>query len=585
MLISIGIGAAFLFTTAVEAFPEFFPLGAQQSFFGTIAALTLFPVLGRWRGERLIEPSGEAAWRLLRRIPASARVVRDGMALMVPCGEVSIGETVRIRPGEQVPLDGEVISGRSRVDESLWTASEVPVEKSPGSRLFGGALNKSGQLEMRVTDSGPATSLANIVKGVREGFLSRHRRPGPADRVCAGYAPAVVIIAAVSSLLWSWLGYEPRLQHAFAAFAFVLIAACPWSIGAIAPAALAAGIRRARSVGIRVRDPGVLRPSPEPDILIIDKTGILTRGRPRLLEIVRLGELEEDSILRLASAAGRRSGHPYSQALLDRTNGGGEPLAVDSAELFPGRGVEAEINGQRVRVGTLPWLAECGISPRADQAERCPVRSEPMLAFSVDGSLEGMLFFTDEPRSGVKEEVRRLAEMGVEVVLASGDREASVRAAARTSGIGRFFFEMGSQEKLKLVTELRDQGRCVAMAGDGFLDAPALSHSDLGIAFESAPLVPADSGAGFDLSAESADLVVRRRSLGSLRESLVLVRRVRKTAHENAMWSFGLQLPLIPVAAGALVPGLGIWFHPAQAAAAGVLGAVAVFLNSRRLLR
>ncbi|MFH1724351.1 MAG: heavy metal translocating P-type ATPase [Elusimicrobiota bacterium] len=590
MLVSVSVWAAFLFATVAVFIPEVLLPGVREPLFGTIAALVIFPSFGRWLEMRLTERSSEAVWKLTRRIPVTARVLRDGAETIVPCGQVLAADRVVVRPGEQVPLDGEVVEGNSRVDESLWTGDGAPVEKSAGSRVLGGSLNKDGTLTVSGPPGGQGTALSQLVAEVREGFSSKVPGPRLADRLAERYVPAVVIIAVVAALLWSWKGPEPRLQQAFTAFAFVLVAACPWSLGLAAPAALAVGMRRAARMGMRIRNPAVLQSLLRPDVVVVDKTGILTEGRPEVSEVLRFGEWKEGHLLRIALAAGRRSGHPYAEALLRRAPRAAA-LTVESVETYPRRGVSAVVDGSRVLVGSLSWLAEHGIEPTPRDLNDLLQRKEPLLALAIDGALAGIFFFRDPLRPGVADQVRALERMGVEVVLASGDRNAAVRHVAEAAGIRKVFTEVVEDEKVRVVAELQASGMKVAMVGEGFHDAPALSHADLGVALEADPGDEAEAGRrapatrGFDLAAEAADLVLRRRDLGSLARAIRLGTEIRNVIGENLMWAFVLQVLLIPVAAGAFVPGFGAWFRPGYAAGAAAVSALIIVLNSIRRLR
>ena len=592
MLISVSILAAFLYTTAASFIPESLPEPVRAPVFGTLAFLVFMPYFGLWLESWLTARSGEAVWKLTRRIPAAARILRAGAAVMVPCSEVGVGARVRVDPGEQVPLDGEVVEGVSRVDESLWTGIADPVEKSAGSRLLGGSVNKSGPLTVTVTGSGPMMALSRVVDSVRRGLEGKTPGFGLADRIAAGYVPAVVMISVVAALFWSWKGLDRRGAQAFAAFCFVLIAATPWAIGFAAPAAIAAGLRRARQLGIRIRNPSVLQHAPRPDVIVVDKTGVLTKGSPELAEVTCFYPWKEEELLQMVLAAGERSGHPYADALQRRLAGKSPALAVDSVETYPGNGVKAMMGGRLVLVGTLPWLEEYyGVEPDEKTVRLFSRRPDPLLAVAVDARLAGILEFNDPLRPEAAEQVRALKDMGIEVVLASGDREATVRHIAAQVGIAAFHAEAIEEEKVAIVTALQAAGKRVAMVGEGFLDAPALSHADLGIAFESGPR-DSEGGAvlykyapGIDLAAEAADLIVSRRDLGSFLEAIRLTTRIHRLIRENLSWAFVPQVLLLPLAAGAFVSDFGVWFHPSYAAGVGLCSTLVIAVNSFRRLR
>ncbi|TBR18129.1 heavy metal translocating P-type ATPase, partial [bacterium] len=585
MLVFLGVWAAMAQAVAAVFVPELLLAPARRPFFEVLAALVFFPSLGRWLEARLVERGGEALWTLARRIPRSVRLVTAGRDSVVPATSAGAGARFRVLPGEHIALDGSVVDGASRVDESLWTGGTAVLEKAPGSRVFGGSLNKTGELLVAAERPAADARLTRLVETVRVGVQAKAVVPGVADQLAASYAPGLLIVAVLAALAWSWKGPEPRLQRALTTLAHVLVAATPWTLGLAAPAALAAGLRRARRMGMRIRNPAVLQVLRVPDVLVVGKTGVLTQGRPALVETLCSPGFAEDDVLRLARAAGEGSGHPYAEAVARRAPAGARASSVES---YPGHGVSASVEGRRVLLGALPWLAEHGIVAGPQTLAALAGRSDPTVGVAVDGALAGVAVLSDPLRPSAAEEVAALARLGVKVVLASGDSRGAVEAAASAAGIEQVFSEVREEEKQRLVAGLQAEGRRVAMVGTGFLDAPALAQADFGIALDPAarPGSAREGGtAGFDLAAESADLVVSRLDLASLHDALRLTLRIREVVRENLTWVFVPQLILLPLAAGVLGPAFGIVFQPSYAAAAAAASAFCIAVNSVRRLR
>lgn len=585
MLVFLGVWAAMAQAVAAVFVPALLLPSARRPSFEMLAALVFFPSLGRWLEARLVERGGEALWTLARRIPRSVRLVAGGSDSVVSAGTAGVGARFRVMPGEHIALDGSVVEGSSRVDESLWTGGTAVLEKAPGSRVFGGSLNKTGTLLVAVERPAADARLTRIVETVRAGVQAKSVVRGVADQLAASYAPGLLIVAVLSALAWSWKGPEPRLERALTTLMHVLVAAAPWTLGLAAPAALAAGLRRARRMGMRIRNPAVLQVLRVPDVLVVGKTGVLTLGRPELVSAVAAAGWSEAEVLALAGAAGAGSGHPFAEAVARHAGAGPRASSVES---YPGHGVSANVAGRRVLFGALPWLAEHGIVPGSDVSARLAGRTDPMVGVAVDGALAGVAVLRDPLRPTAAEEVAALSRLGVTVVLASGDSKAAVDAAAAEAGIGLAYSEVREEEKQRLVAGLQADGRRVAMVGTGFLDAPALSQADFGIALD--PRARAGSArdpgsAGFDLAAESADLVVSRLDLASLHDALRLTLRIREVVRENLTLAFLPQFVLLPLAAGVLGPAFGVIFQPTYAAAGAAVSAFCIAVNSIRRLR
>lgn len=588
MLISISLWGAFVFSTAAVFLNELLPAAFRQHQLGPMAALVVCSLAGRWLESRLTARGGEALGRLLRRLPHAARLVRDGRESVSPSKDVRVGDRVRVLSGELIPFDGTVCAGSSSVDESLWTGYEAAVEKTVGSRVYGGTQNKGGTLTVEVGQVGPGMTLSKLVASVLEGLDAKETGAGSADRLAQGYVPAIVIVAVGVAVLWSWKGPEPRVWHAFTALTLVLAGSCPLAFTAAAPAALAAGMRRAARRGIRIRNPGHLQRMKVPDVVILSKKGVLTAGMPEVAEVLASDGWSEGELLRWAAAAESRSGHPFAHAVRRRV--GEAPLpALESVETSPGRGLVSLVAGRRVVVGSLQFLADQGVETSRFAEGRLEGKHHPLAGVAVDGEMAGVVLFTEPLREGSEDKIRMLERLGIEVVLASGDRAPAVRRAAQIAGIGKIFADVLEEGKTRLVAQFRAAGRTVAMVGDGVHDAVAMSRADLGMAL--APLRAEDDEPGrrhraaFDLSAEVADIVLSKRDLASLVYGIQLSIRIRRTVRENLMWAFAFHLPLVPIAAGALFVSTGASYGPLYPLAATALGVVAITVNSIRRLK
>jgi Cu+-exporting ATPase len=582
MLISISLWTSLLLSTAAVFFPETTRVVLFGHWLKPAAALVAMSLLGRLLEGWLTERGGEALGKIIRRVPTSARVERSGREVPVLTKDLCAGDVVLVRPGQPLPADGEVIEGTSRVDESLWTLSGEAVEKTIGARVLGGTQNKSGELRVRVGADAGGMQLVRVVEAVVAAVGSKSARAGVADAIARAYVPAVILTAVSAALIWSWGGPEPRAMHALAVLGTVLMVACPWGIDLAAPAALAAGLRRAAERGIRFRNPSVVEMFERPDVVVLDKKGILTEGRPTVADVICFGKWQRSEILRFAAAAERRSGHPFYEAL--RAAAGVKPLPkVESFETYPGQGVAATIGGKRVLAGSPAWLAEREATASKAHREQLQGHEDSLMALSIDGKVAGAVTFSDPLRPGVPEAVQELTRMGLEVVLASGDRNAAAHKVAERAGISRVYSEVQQDEKVRIISEIQAGGRKVVMVGEGVRDAAALSRADLGVAV--APAVarvdPRTAlGAGIDLAAEAADVLLPGRDLQQLALTLRMSLAIRGAIRSNLRWAFAPHVILLPVAAGALLPSFGISMSQRLVAAATAVGILAACINT-----
>ncbi len=568
-LVSLSTWAAFLYSVYVVLLPETLPPAARQTQWDAVAGLITLVTLGRWLEAKTRGKTNEAIVKLMRIAPKTVRVRRSGAELTVPLADVAVGETILVRPGEQVGLDGSVVAGASTVDESLLTGESLPVEKAPGSGVWGGTINKTGALEIVVSRPGSESALARIVEAVRASQATKPRIQRFADRVASWFVPFVMLIAAGSAVLWATYGPEPKVLYALSALISVFAVACPCALGLATPLAVIAGMGRAARLGIYIRNADVLEDVAKLDVVLFDKTGTLTAGRPSVVDEVLVSGTREE-LLAVALAAEQRSEHPFAAAVVAHAKAAGAAAPpVEAFEAVPGRGVKVQCEGRSVRAGSLSWLKEAGVTI---PAERFQESAGSVLGVAVDGSLLGAFILADTLRPSARAAVSALKSMGLEVYLLSGDRNAAAYAVAEQAGIKTVFAEILPEEKARIVGRLQAEGKKVAMVGEGFNDAPALSRADIGVALAT----------GTDIAIEAADMTLMNPDLGTLAAAISLCQRIRRVIWQNLFWAFAYNLMLIPVAAGAFYS-WGIVLQPRYAGAAMALSSLSVVFNSLRL--
>jgi len=573
-LVSVSTWAAFFYSAYVVLFPETLPPAARMTQWDAVSGLIVFVTLGRFLEAKTRGKTNEAVVKLMRLAPKTARVVRDGEEKTIPLREVAVGETVRVRPGEQIGTDGEVTSGRSTVDEAMLTGESMPVEKAPGSRVWGGTLNKNGSLEVRVARPGEESALSRLVESVRESQATKPKIQRTVDKLASWFVPAAFAFACLTAAAWLRWGPEPRVLLAMTCFVSVLASACPCALGLATPLAIVAGMGRAAGMGVFIRNAEILEEVGKLDVVLFDKTGTLTLGRPQVAGVI-LVKGTEDEMLAWAFACEERSEHPFAAAILSlaRERRVKAP-PVDSFEALPGRGVSIRSGARLVRAGSLPWLREEGVAIPQDDATRFS-EAGSLLGVAVDGELLGAYRMEDALRPSAAAAVQALKARGLEVCLVSGDRNAAAYRVAEQVGIGKVFSEVRPEEKADIVRRFQAEGKKVAMVGEGFNDAPALSHADVGIAL----------AAGTDVAIEAADLALMNPDLTSLGKAMELSQRIRAVIRQNLAWAFVYNIVLLPIAAGALYPHWGLLLRPEYAGAAMALSSVSVALNSLRLRR
>jgi Cu+-exporting ATPase len=584
-LIALGTGAAFAYSVVATLAPGVFPDsfrghgGAVAVYFEAAAVIVTLVLLGQVLELRARSRTGAAIRALLGLAPKTARRIGDdGSETDVPLDDVAAGDRLRIRPGEKVPVDGVVLEGRSAVDESMLTGEPIPVEKVAGERVVGATLNQTGTLVIRAEKVGGETLLAQIVRMVAEAQRSRAPIQRLADTVAAWFVPAVVLVAALSFAAWAAFGPEPRLAHALVNAVAVLIIACPCALGLATPMSIMVAAGRGAGAGVLFKNAEAIERLRDVDTLVVDKTGTLTEGKPKLVAVETAPGAREDELLALAASLERGSEHPLAAALVGAAGERGLALApAEGFEAHTGRGVTGSVSGRRVALGNRRMLEELGVDPAplAGAAERLRAEGQTALFVAVDGRAAGVLGVADPIKATTAEAIRQLREDGVRIVVLTGDNRTTAEAVARKLGLDEVVAEVLPAEKAEHVRRLQEQGRVVAMAGDGVNDAPALAQAEVGIAM----------GTGADVAMESAGVTLVRGDLRAIARARSLSRATMRNIRQNLLFAFGYNALGVPVAAGVLYPFTGLLLSPMLAAAAMSLSSVSVIGNALRLRR
>ena len=583
-LIGLGVGVAYAYslvaTLAPNAFPQSLKVmdGLVPVYFEAAAAITTLVLLGQVLELRARSATGKAIRALLGLAPKTARRLgNDGTEADVPLDEVQVGDLLRVRPGEKVPVDGEVIEGRSSVDESMLTGEAMPVEKGAGDRITGATVNGTGALLMRATRVGRDTMLSQIVRMVADAQRSRAPIQGLADKVSALFVPAVVLVAVLTFAVWYLLGPDPRLPHALVNAIAVLIIACPCALGLATPMSIMVGTGRGAAAGVLVKNAEALELLEKIDTLVIDKTGTLTVGKPRLVDVVPAGSIDGEELLKLGAALERSSEHPLAAAIVEGAHE--RSIDVPSVSDFAsqtGKGVTGTVDGRAVALGNKALMRDTGADPAPleEMADEYRAKGQGVMFVGVDGQLAGLLVVADPVKESAAGAIRALREAGVRLVMMTGDNRLTAQAvAAEVGGIDEVLADVLPQDKQAKVRQLRNEGRRVAMAGDGINDAPALAAADVGIAM----------GTGTDVAMESAAITLVKGDLTGIVRARHLSRAVMHNIRENLFLSFVYNAAGVPIAAGILYPWFGILLSPIVAGAAMALSSVSVIGNSLRL--
>ena len=584
-LIGMGVGTAYLYSAIAMVAPRIFPHGAALHgglppvYFEAASVITALVLLGQVLELRARSRTSSAIKALLGLAPKTAkRIAPDGTEHDVALQNVQINDLLRVRPGEKIPVDGIVTEGRSSVDESMISGEPIPAEKSPGDRVVGGTINGNGTFVMRAERVGRDTLLSQIVQMVGQAQRSKAPIQRLADTVSSWFVPLVIVAAIVTFVVWMAVGPEPRFAYALLNAVAVLIIACPCALGLATPMSIMVGVGRGALAGILVKNAEALEILERVDTIVVDKTGTLTEGKPKVVAVVSLTDTTENELLRFAASVERGSEHPLATAIVEAAEQRGLSFTRPSEfQSLTGRGVVALVDGRKVALGNVKLIEELGINPgqaigRADELRR---EGETSMFIAIDGNVAGLIAVADPIKSSTPEAIRGLHAAGVRIIMVTGDSATTARVVAKKLNLDDVRAEILPEQKGEIVKEVQRQGHVVAMAGDGVNDAPALAQADVGIAM----------GTGTDVAIESAGVTLLRGDLVGIRRARTLSRATMKNIRQNLFLAFVYNTLGIPIAAGVLYPFFGLLLSPMVASAAMTFSSVSVIANALRLRR
>ncbi|MGE0280464.1 MAG: heavy metal translocating P-type ATPase [Rhizobiaceae bacterium] len=575
-LVALGTIAAWGYSVVATFAPQTLPAGTANVYYEAAAVIVTLILLGRYLEARAKGRTSEAIKRLVGLAPKTARIVRDGQSLELAIEEVRVGDIVLVRPGEKVPVDGEVVDGSSFVDESMITGEPVPVSKGEGAQVVGATINKTGSFSYRATKVGADTVLAQIIRMVEQAQGAKLPIQALVDKVTMWFVPAVIAAAALTFLVWLVFGPEPALTFALVNAVAVLIIACPCAMGLATPTSIMVGTGRAAEMGVLFRKGDALQTLRDAEVIAVDKTGTLTRGRPELTDLVTVEGLDRNEVLALVASVETRSEHPIGEAIVEAA--GRRWLTLEAAHGFeatPGYGVKATVGGRKVEVGADRLMVRLGLNLTAfaETARRLGEEGKSPLYAAIDGRLAAIIAVSDPVRETTPEAVTALHALGLKVAMITGDNRRTAEAIARRLGIDEVIAEVLPDGKVDAVKRLAANGRKIAFVGDGINDAPALAQADVGIAI----------GTGTDVAIESADVVLMSGDLRGVANAIALSKATIRNIKQNLFWAFAYNVVLIPVAAGLLYPTHGWLLSPMLAAGAMAFSSIFVLTNALRL--
>ncbi len=575
-LIALGTGTAWLYSMVVVIAPSVLPEVARHVYFEASAMIIGLISLGLAFEVKARGRTSEAIKRLIGLQPKTARVVRDNKEQDIAISEVLKNETVRVRPGEKIPVDGEVIEGRSSVDESMLTGEPMPVNKSEGDTIVAGSINKSGTLLFKATHIGSETTLASIINMVKRAQNSKPSIGRLADVISGVFVPTVMIIAVLAGLAWLNFGPEPSIAYAVVAVTTVLIIACPCALGLATPMSIMVGIGKAAESGILIRNGEALQTTSKITTMILDKTGTITEGKPTVTDIINFNDSDKVHVLKLAASLESGSEHPLAQAIVSYAENEGITIEkVSDFNAVTGQGVTGTLNGQTLLFGNEALMSQHNISiaEAKEQAEQLASAAKTPMYFAIDTQLQAIIAVADPIKDDSAEAIKRLQKKGIHVVMLTGDNQATAKAVANKVGIKDFIAQVMPDDKASEVTKRQAKGEIVGMTGDGINDAPALAQADVGFAI----------GTGTDVAIESADITLMRGSLQSLGDAIAVSSATIVNIKQNLFGAFIYNVAGIPIAAGLLYPFFGILLNPVVAGAAMALSSLTVVTNANRL--
>ena len=581
-LIAIGVGAAYFYSAVVILLPQIFPPsfaahGKIGVYFEAAAIITVLVLLGQVLELRARSRTGSAIRALLGLAPNTARVIRDGEEHDVPLDQVQKGDRLRVRPGEKVPVDGRVIEGRTSIDESMITGEPIPIEKTSGDQVTGATVNQTGSIVIEAERVGSETMLSQIVDMVAQAQRSRAPIQGLADKVASWFVPTVIAMAIITFVIWWLVGPEPRLAHGIINAVAVLIIACPCALGLATPMSVMVGVGRGAQAGVLIKKAEAIERMEKVRTLVVDKTGTLTEGRPRLTSIVPADSISEQELLSVAAAVEQSSEHPLAAAIVNGAKERGvKPPAVSDFQSTTGGGVVGQVNGHRVLVGKPRFLRSQGVTDLTaleTKASELQQQGQTAIFVALDNHPAGIVSVSDPIKESTPGAIEELHKLGLKIIMLTGDNERTARAVASELGIDEVEAGVEPQHKNDRVRQLREKGNVVAMAGDGINDAPALAAADVGIAM----------GTGTDVAMESAGITLLQGDLRGIEKAIRLSRAMMSNIRQNLFFAFIYNALGIPIAAGILYPAFGLLLSPIIAGAAMSLSSVSVIANALRL--
>ena len=565
-----------MYSTFVVIFPDSVSEVARHVYFDTATIIIAFINLGSALEMRARGKTSEAIKRLIGLQPKTARVLREGIEVDIPIEQVQMDEIIRVRPGEKIPVDGELTEGTSHVDESMLTGEPVPVSKKLGDEVVGGSVNKSGSFLFKANRIGKDTALSQIIDMVRKAQNTKPEIGRLADKVSSIFVPTVLIIATITMMAWFNFGPDPKLTYMLVATVAVLIIACPCALGLATPISVMVGVGKAAEYGVLIRKGDALQKAGQLTTVVLDKTGTITEGKPVVTALEPKDGTSEEDLLKIAASVEKNSEHPLAEAVLEASKERNlELVSIESFEAISGHGVKASYQNKPILLGNSKLMNDNGINlgELNARSEDLAKLGQTVIFVAMGGQALGLLGISDPIKTDSKEAIERLQESGIKVVMLTGDNKATAGTVASLVGVNNFIAEVLPQDKANEITKLQEQGEKVAMVGDGINDAPALAGADVGFAI----------GTGTDVAIESADITLMRGSLHGVADAVSISKATLRNIKENLIGAFGYNTLAIPIAAGILYPFTGILLNPIIAGAAMALSSVTVVTNANRL--